>query len=154
MNDSTRDQIGRCCEARIEFDYARGSGRYRPPVDSRSWFYGMIGSDDAPAIEAVERVIERGLRACVPPGERVYQYRPYLNGWEFDPHRVGGAGQPHWPGSAVATDEFQFLTAADARLGTFGHYLSQTLVVFGAELVARVAEDLDRLIGNGSWSFG
>lgn len=98
-------------------------------------------------------MIERGLRACVRPGERVYEIRPYLNGWEFDPHRVGGPGQPRWPGSAIAHDEFQFLTTADARLGTFGHYIEQTLVVFGADLVDQVADDLDRLLGDGTWSF-
>ncbi len=84
----------------------------------------------------------------------MYQCRPYLNGWEFDPHRVGGPGQPPWPGYAVADDKFQFLTTADARLGTFGHYVEQTLVVFGRELVEQVADDLDRLLGGGAWAFG
>ena len=73
--------------------------------------------------------------------------------WEFDPHRVSGPGQPRWPGNAVAEDEFQFLTTADARLGTFSHYIEQTLVVFGSDLVAHVADDLDRLLGTGPWTF-
>ena len=84
----------------------------------------------------------------------MYECRPCLNGWEFDPHRVGGPGQPPWPGSAVADREFQFLTTADARLGTFGHYAEQTLVVFGHELVEQVADDMDRLLGGGTWVFG
>lgn len=152
-NDSEHREIARRCEARISFNYASGSGRYTAPVDSRRWFYGMLDGHGAPAIAAAERVIERGLRACVPPGEWVYECRPYLNGWEFDPHRVGGPHQPRWPGSAIADDEFQFLTTADARLGTFGHYIEQTLVVFGDNLVEQVTRDLDRLLGSGTWTF-
>lgn len=147
-------QIARRCEARVRFDYDSGRGRYRAPVDSRRWFYGLLGGRNDPVIAAAESVIERGLRACVRTGEWVYQYRPYLNGWEFDPHRVGGPGQPSWPGSAIADDEFQFLVTADARLGTFGHYAEQTLVVFGEDLLAQVADDLDRLLGGGTWTFG
>lgn len=151
-NDPEHGEIARRCEARVGFDYASGSGRYTAPGDSRRWFYGMLDHGD-PAITAAEHVIERALRACVPPGEWVYECRPYLNGWEFDPHRVGGPGQPGWPGSAIADDEFQFLTTADARLGTFGHYIEQTLVVFGDDLAEQVAPDLDRLLGSGTWSF-
>ena len=147
-------QIARRCEARIGFDYSSGSGRYSAPVDSRRWFYGMLDGRGDPAIAAAESVIERGLRACVRPGEWVYECRPYLNGWEFDPHRVGGPGQPPWPGNALADDEFQFLTTADARLGTFGHYNEQSLVVYGDDLVEHVADDLDRLLGGGAWTFG
>ncbi|MES9604478.1 DUF2716 domain-containing protein [Actinomadura sp. NPDC000929] len=147
-------RIARLCEARVGFDYESGRGRYRAPADSRRWFYGLLGGRDDPAIAAAESVIERGLRACVRPGEWVYEHRPYLNGWEFDPHRVGGPGQPSWPGSAIADEEFQFLTTADARLGTFGHHVEQTLVVFGDDLLAQVAEDLNRLLGGGTWAFG
>lgn len=153
IHNSETELIARCCEARIGFTYASGSGRYSAPVDSRRWFYGMLDGRDDPAIAAAERIIERGLRACVRPGEWVYEYRPYLNGREFDPHRVGGPGQPPWPGRAVADDEFQFLATADARLGTFGHYLDQTLVVFGDDLIEQVAGGLDRLLGAGVWTF-
>lgn len=152
--DAETTLIADRCEARIGFDYASGSGRYSAPPDSRRWFYGMLDGPGDPAIAAAEAVIERGLRACVRPGEWVYQCRPCLNGWEFDPHRVGRPGQPNWPGSAIAHDEFQFLTTADARLGTFGHYAEQTLVVFGDDLVEQVAHDLDRTLGSGTWAFG
>ncbi|MBR7827916.1 DUF2716 domain-containing protein [Actinospica sp. MGRD01-02] len=76
-----------------------------------------------------------------------------LNGWEFDPHRVGAPGQPLWPGRALADDEYQFLTTSDARLGTFAHYTEQTLVVFGYDLIEQVTEDLDDLLGGGTWTF-
>ncbi|MBW8482623.1 DUF2716 domain-containing protein [Actinomadura parmotrematis] len=148
------ERIGRRCEARVGFDYDSGRGRYRAPADSRSWFHGLLGGHDDPTIAAAEGVIERGLRACVRPGEWVYEYRPYLDGWEFDPHRVGGPGQPSWPGSAIAGGEFQFLATADARVGTFGHYVERTLVVFGEDLVVQVADDLERLLGDGTWTFG
>ncbi|GAA2057407.1 DUF2716 domain-containing protein [Catenulispora yoronensis] len=153
LNDAEYLHIARRCEARIGFDYASGSGRYSVPIDSRTWFYGMFGGSGDPVIAAAERVIELGLRACVPPGEWVYEYRPYLNGWEFDPHRVGNPGQPRWPGNALADREFQFLTTADARLGTFGQYAEQTLVVFGNDLIEQVGEELDRLLGGGAWTF-
>ncbi|MGH3630593.1 MAG: DUF2716 domain-containing protein, partial [Sciscionella sp.] len=152
LHDTESERIARRCEARISFDYAGGSGRYAPPPDSRRWFYGML-KRGIPAIAAAENVLERGLRACVRPGEWVYEHRPYLNGWEFDPHRVGGPNQPLWPGSAIADDEFQFLTTADARLGTFAHYAEQTLVVFGADLVEHVADDLDKLFSGGARTF-
>lgn len=153
LHDAKSGRIARRCEARIGFDYASGSGRYTAPPDSRRWFYGMLDRS-TPAIAAAEGVIERGLRACARPGEWVYECRPYLNGWEFDPLRVGGPGQPPWPGSAIADDEFQFLATADARLGTFAHYTEQTLVVFGDDLIVQVADDLDRLLGGGAWTFG
>lgn len=153
LHDAESARITRRCEARVGFDYAGGSGRYTAPLDSRRWFHGMLDRG-APAITAAEGVIERGLRACVRPGEWVYQCRPFLNGWEFDPHRVGGPGQPPWPGGAIADDEFQFLATADARLGTFAHYAEQTLVVFGEDLIEQVANDLDHLLGGGVWTFG
>ena len=153
LHDAESGRIARRCEARIGFDYAGGSGRYTAPLDSRRWFYGMH-ERGAAAVAAAEGVIERGLRACVRPGEWVYECRPYLNGWEFDPHRVGGPGQPPWPGSAIADDEFQFLVTADARLGTFAHYAEQALVVFGDDLIEQVANDLDHLLGGGAWIFG
>lgn len=59
-------------EARISFDYARGQGSYRAPLDSRRWFYGMLDGHRDPVVAAAECVIERGLRACVRPGEWVY----------------------------------------------------------------------------------
>jgi hypothetical protein len=68
-------------------------------------------------------------------------------------HRVGAPGEPAWPGRAIADDEFQFLTTADARLGTFAHYAEQTLVVFGYDLLEQVAEALDSLLGGGTWMF-
>ncbi|MFG1807578.1 DUF2716 domain-containing protein [Streptomyces sp. NPDC049040] len=153
LHDAESDRIAHRCELRVGFDYASGSGRYTAPLDSRRWFYGMLDRG-TPAIAAAEGVIERGLRASVRRGEWVYEYRPYLNGWEFDPQRVGGPGQPPWPGSAIADDEFQFLATADARLGTFAHYAEQALVVFGEDLIAQVADDLDGLLGGGAWSFG
>ncbi|WP_042444989.1 DUF2716 domain-containing protein [Streptacidiphilus jiangxiensis] len=153
LGDAEFRRRARRCEARVGFDYAGGSGRYVAPLDSRRWFYGMLDRG-TPALAAAEQAIQGGLRACVRPGEWVYQYRPYLNGWEFDPHRVGGPGQPHWPGSAIADGEFQFLATADARLGTFAHYAEQVLVVFGDDLVEQVANDLDHLFGGGVWSFG
>lgn len=153
LNDIEHWDIASRCEARVGFDYASGTGPYTAPCDSRRWFYGMLDGHGDPVITAAECVIERALRACVSPGEWVYQCRPYLNGWEFDPHRVGGPSQPRWPGSALADDEFQFLTTADARLGTFGHYIEQTLVVFGDDLVAQVTQDLDQLLGSGTWTF-
>ncbi|MGK5557363.1 hypothetical protein ACSNOI_37725 [Actinomadura kijaniata] len=69
----------------------------------------------------------------------MYQYRPYLNEWEFDPHRVGGPGQPPWPGSAINGEEFQFLTTVDARLGTFDLYVEQNFVVFGEGLLPPIS---------------
>jgi hypothetical protein len=153
LHDAEYGRLARRWEARVGFDYAEGSGRYGSPPDSRRWFYGMFDRA-TPALEAAERVMERGLRACVPPGEWVYAYRPYLNGWEFDPHRVGGPGQPRWPGSAIADGEFQFLATVDARLGTFAHYAEEVLVVFGDDLVEQVADELDHLLGGGVWTFG
>ncbi|SEE61557.1 DUF2716 domain-containing protein [Streptomyces sp. TLI_105] len=153
LHDAESGRIARRCEARIGFDYASGSGRYTAPLDSRRWFYGMLDRGTS-AIATAEGIIERGMRACVRPGEWVYESRPYLNGWEFDPHRVGGPGQPPWPGSAIADDEFQFLATADARLGTFAHYAEQALVVFGDDLIEQVADDLDHLLGDGAWTFG
>ncbi|MEV5572315.1 DUF2716 domain-containing protein [Spirillospora sp. NPDC052269] len=153
LHDAETRRIARHCEARISFDYASGSGRYSAPLDSRRWFYGLFDRD-APAIAAAESVIGRGLRVCARPGEWVYQHRPYLNGWEFDPRRVGGPAQPPWPGRAIADGEFHFLTTADARLGTFAHYAEQTLVVFGDDLIEQVAGHLDHLLGGGAWTFG
>lgn len=153
LHDAESGRIAHRCEARIGFDYASGSGRYTAPQDSRRWFYGLLDRGTS-AIAAAEHVIERGLRACVRPGEWVYECRPYLNGWEFDPNRVGGPEQPPWPGNAIAHDEFQFLTTADARIGTFAHYAEQALIVFGDDLIEQVADDLDHLLGGGAWTFG
>ena len=141
--------------ARLGFQATRRDIRIAAPQDSITWFTGMLdGPEDTLAI-SVEHVIQRGLRACARPAEHIYFQRFGLQGFRFDPRRVGGPGQPRWPGSACAWDEYHFLTTADARLGTYADPYEQSLCVFGTDLLDEVTDELSRLLRNeGVWRFG
>ena len=103
----------------------------------------------------VEHAVQRGLRACMRSGEHLYFQRYGLQGFRFDPQRVGAPGCPNWPGPACAWDEYHFLTTADARLGTYADPTEQTLCVFGTELLDEISGELRWLLGdNGIWAFG
>ena len=66
------------------------------PPESVAWHLAAIEEDEA-GIAALESIVQRGLRATVRPGERVYALHPFVQGYHFDPRRTGGPGQPPTP---------------------------------------------------------
>jgi hypothetical protein len=134
------------------------------PPESVTWHLAAIEGDEA-AIAALESIVQRGLRAAVRPGERVYALHPFTQGYHFDPRRTGGTGQPRTPRCAYPDrGDHRLYTTADLRLGTFGDPLGQSLCVFGTDLLAEVEDDLTALLGivlrrggnpvGNVWSFG
>lgn len=118
------------------------------PPASVTWRLGAIRSLDDAAVEELQAVIERGLLACVPAGEPLHWLDWQHIGYRFDPGRVGGGGQPRWPGGVFPDGDYYLYVTSDLRLGTFGHPWEQTLCVFGAELLAQVEGDLTDLLGD------
>lgn len=112
----------------------------------------------------LQRIVERGLRACAVPGERLYWLDWQHLGYQFDPHRVGGIGQPPWPGRTDPAYSYVAYLAPDARFGTFGDPTENSLCVFGEQLLAEIEDDLVALLGTGlrrggrnvdnAWTFG
>ncbi|MCK2242473.1 MULTISPECIES: DUF2716 domain-containing protein [unclassified Crossiella] len=115
------------------------------PAASVTWQLGALAGESAGA--ELERVIERGLRACVKPGEPLYWLDWYHTPYRFDPDRVGGPGQPEWFGEACPNGDYYLYLTPDLRLGTFGHPHEKSLCVFGADLLAEVEQDLTALLG-------
>ncbi|GAA2365088.1 hypothetical protein Cme02nite_31990 [Catellatospora methionotrophica] len=117
------------------------------PADSVTWHLAAIDGDDS-LVGELHRIIERGLRSCTRPGERVYALNPGTQGYHFDPRLVGRPGQPLTPGPAYPDQcEYRVYTTGDIRLGTFGDPWERSLCVFGVDLLAKIEPDLDVLLG-------
>ncbi|WP_405677516.1 DUF2716 domain-containing protein [Streptomyces sp. NBC_01511] len=122
-------------------------GITEPPA-SVTWHVGSTtGTPAARHRPELDRIIHRGLRACARPGEQLYYDDPYHQGYRFDPRRVDGPGRPRWPGVAYREGDYALYLTSDLRLGTFGHPWEESLCVFGAELLAEVADELTDLLG-------
>ena len=96
--------------------------------------------------ERLTEILWRKLPAAV-AAEDLYWLDWNHVGYRFDPRRVGGQGQPGWPGSAYPDGDYYLYVTGDLRLGTFGHPWEQTLCVFGAALLAEVEAEITDLLG-------
>jgi hypothetical protein len=67
------------------------------PAASATWYIGAIA--DNRTGDALEATVQRGLLACHRDGEPLFWLDGQHPGYWFDPQRVGGHGQPSWPGS-------------------------------------------------------
>jgi len=135
------------------------------PVGSVTWDLAAVDEDGGEGVSArLEAIVERGLRTCARRDESLYWLNRYHPGYRFDPQRVGGPGQPRWPGMAYPDADYYIHTTGDVRLGTFGHPWEHSLCVFGAELLAQVEAELTALLGRvlrrdgrnqgNTWTFG
>ena len=115
------------------------------PAASVTWHLDKLHRDQG--FDDLQRIVERGLRACLAPGEALYWLDWQHVGYRWDPARVGGPGQPHWPGSAYPDGDYYIYLTPDLRLGTFGHPWEHSLCVFGADLLAEIETDLTTLLG-------
>jgi hypothetical protein len=156
-----RDHDALCAEFQARFAF-KPSYTYYPaieePPDSVTWHVGDVTDTrhsyqlrrnlpDDHRVARLQRTIERGLRACVRPGEQLYSVDWWHQGYRFDPARVGGSGQPSWPGAACWEGDYYILLTRDLRMGTFWHPWEESLCVFGAELLAKVEPDLTAILG-------
>jgi pimeloyl-ACP methyl ester carboxylesterase len=148
-DDPVHDDLWDRFAARFEFrpGIASFPGITEPP-GSVTWSLDVdeAGLDEA-GLDELDRVVERGLRRCVRPGERLYWLDWQHAGYRFEPDRVGRPGQPPWPGSAYPDGDYYLYVPRDLRFGTFGHPWEHTLCVFGESLVAHVEEALNKLLG-------
>ncbi len=165
FDDPQGDEIWGRFASQWEFSAATQTHpRLVEPPESVAWHLAAIEEDEA-GIAALESIVQRGLRATVRPGERVYALHPFVQGYHFDPRRTGGPGQPPTPRCAFPDrGDHRLFTTADLRLGTFGDPWGQSLCVFGGDLLAEVEADLTVLLGTvlrrggrpvgNIWSFG
>ncbi|MFC7326709.1 DUF2716 domain-containing protein [Marinactinospora rubrisoli] len=116
------------------------------PAPSSTWRLAAGGGRGTTA--ALDAAVRGGLRRCARPGESLYWLDWQHPGYRFDPWRVGTPGRPRWPGSAYPNGDYYLYLTADLRLGTFGHPWERTLCVFGAELLAEVADEITALLGS------
>ncbi|AWZ08836.1 hypothetical protein DRB96_29215 [Streptomyces sp. ICC1] len=97
--------------------------------------------------DGLDRILRPALRALTPPGERLHRLDWQHTGHDFDPHRVGGPGEPEWPGEVYPNGDYYLYLQPDLLFGTFGHPWEQTLCVWGAGLLAAVEAELTGLLG-------
>ncbi|MGV9454913.1 DUF2716 domain-containing protein [Streptomyces sp. NPDC003635] len=147
FSEPEHDAIWRRFEQRFEVTYESAYDGIAEPPGSVTWHTEAVEDWRDPLLRQVEAVIARGLRACGRRGDRLYRLKWYINGSVCDPTRVGGPGQPPWPGYAYLPDENVIQVTEDLRMGTYGNFVEASLCVFGADLVAEVEEDLTRLLG-------
>ncbi|GAB3476319.1 DUF2716 domain-containing protein [Amycolatopsis cihanbeyliensis] len=117
------------------------------PQASVTWHLGVLLDGGEQAVDQLRRIVERGLRACTEPGEDLYWLDWNHPGCRFYPARVGGQGQPPWPGDAYPNGDYYIYITPDFRLGTFGHPWEHSLCVFGDSLLAEIEHDLTELLG-------
>ncbi|MFI1213245.1 DUF2716 domain-containing protein [Streptomyces sp. NPDC020802] len=156
-----RDHDALCAEFQARFAF-KPSYTYYPsieePPDSVTWHVGDVTDachsyrlrrnvPDDHRVARLQKAVERGLRACVRPGEQLYSVDWWHQGYRFDPARVGGSGGPTWPGAACWEGDYYMLLTRDLRMGTFWHPWEESLCVFGAELLAEVEHDLTAILG-------
>lgn len=116
------------------------------PDASVAWSMGAaIGNPDVAA--RVRALVERGLRARTPQGGRLYRLDWQHPSHCFDPHHVGGADRPPWPGDVFYDGAYYVHLSPDLRFGTFGHPWDASLCVFGADLLAEIEDELTALLG-------
>lgn len=111
------------------------------PAPSVTWRLPQAPTDGP------DRILRPALRALTPPGERLHWLDWQHVCHDFDPHRVGGPGEPGWPGQVYPNGDYYLYVHPGLRFGTFGHPWEQTLCVWGAGLLAAVEAELTGLLG-------
>ncbi|MFI8823821.1 DUF2716 domain-containing protein [Streptomyces sp. NPDC053431] len=121
------------------------------PVPSATWSLDAL--DDAGSekeedlLDAFEAIIRDALTDLTPPGGLLGFLDWQHTGYVFDPHRVGRAGSPRWPGAAYPDGDYYLNVHPDLRFGTFGHPWEHTFCVWGQDLLAAVEKQLTALLG-------
>jgi hypothetical protein len=128
--------------------------RFRPGIDPATWpailepvpsvtwsldpllgDHGDHGDLDDPVLTA--------LAGCTPPDGSLFALDWQHDSYRVWPHRAGDDG---WPLSVYPNGDYYVFLAEDLSFGTFGHPWELSLCVFGAPLLDRVAEPLDRIL--------
>lgn len=112
-----------------------------PPAPSVTWRLPEAPTDEP------DRILRPALRALTRPGQRLHWLDWQHVCHDFDPHRVGGPGEPPWPGRVYPNGDYYLYVHPDLRFGTFGHPWEQTLSIWGAGLLASVEAELTGLLG-------
>ncbi|WP_432987077.1 DUF2716 domain-containing protein [Dactylosporangium sp. CA-233914] len=147
FDDPAGDAVWRRFLSHWAFSGDSRNGPPTEPPDSVTWQLSAIDGDTT-AVSALERIVQRGLRLAVHPGERVYALNAYTQGYHFDPRLTGGPGQPPPPRCAYPDrGDDRLYTTADLRTGTYGDPWEASLCVFGTELLREVEADLTALLG-------
>lgn len=165
FDDPEHDMIWDRFETR--FDFRPGMARapaITEPADSVTWHLGALDALGPEGVDRLQSIIQNGLLACTPADEVLYWLDWQHQGYRFDPRRVGGPGQPRWPGFCYPDGDYYLYLNSEATVGTFGHPWEYSLCVFGSELLAKVEEPITQLLTkvlrrgghnvNNVWSFG
>ncbi|MFF3215080.1 DUF2716 domain-containing protein [Streptomyces sp. NPDC002886] len=112
-----------------------------PPAPSVTWRLPQAPTDEP------DRILRPALRALTRPGQRLHWLDWQHVCHDFDPHRVGGPGEPRWPGRVYPNGDYYLYVHPDLRFGTFGHPWEQTLSVWGAGLLVAVEGGLTASLG-------
>lgn len=149
FDDPEHDAVWNRFEERFAFKPSMSvfPGIAEPPASVTWHLAAVTDAPDGGAVDELQAVIKRGLRACASPGEALYWLDWQHQGYRFDPHRAGAYGQPRWPGSAYPDGDYYLYVTRDVRLGTFGHPWEDSLCVFGDDLLAEVEDRLTALLG-------
>ncbi|MFI5761547.1 DUF2716 domain-containing protein [Streptomyces sp. NPDC051563] len=119
---------------------------FHEPVPSVTWSLAALDEEEG-ALDALDVIAHRALTEVTCPGEPLVWLDWQHTGYVFDPRRVGGPGEPRWPGAVYPDGDYYLYLHPDLLFGTFGHPWEQTLCVWGAGLLAAVEGELTGLLG-------
>jgi hypothetical protein len=123
------------------FSFAPSMTRWpgiREPTPSVTWSL----ADDDLSIDDLDAAVRAGLTACTPPGGTLLALDWQHTSYRFAPH-----ADDRWPPGVFPDGDYFALVAEDLSYGSFGHPWEPSLCLFGADLLAVAAADVDRVLG-------
>jgi hypothetical protein len=142
------------------FDFRPSTERFpaiTEPAASVTWSLAALADDPRRhRRDALVALIQDALTAATPHGGTLlilewqhtsYRLRPHLPPSDmFLPDALANNLRPGWPRSPYPNGDYPVVLAEDLRYGSFGHPWEHSLCLFGAELLAIVAEQVTGLL--------
>ncbi|WFB07908.1 DUF2716 domain-containing protein [Streptomyces sp. LX-29] len=120
----------------------------KEPVASATWSLAALDDDPEHArLDRLVEVVQQGLTSCVGPRGTLFALDWQHTSYRFAPHEVGGPGQPAWPLSPCPDGDYFIFLSEDFRTGSFGHPWEESICLFGEDLLAAVATEVEAVLG-------
>ncbi|GAA1994167.1 DUF2716 domain-containing protein [Catenulispora subtropica] len=125
------------------------------PTDSITWSLQALEDDPRHRkLDTLVTLIHGALAACTAPGNTLllleWQHTSYRLRPDQPPTDIflpdAPEASPGWPRSPYPDGDYPILLAEDFTYGTFGHPWEHSLCLFGANLLAAAADEINSLL--------
>lgn len=128
------------------------------PTASITWSLNALNDDPGDRkLDRLVALVQDALTACTPLDGTVlildwqhtsYRLRPHMPPTDmFLPNALNNHMRRGWPLGPYPDGDYHVLIAEDFTRGSFGHPWEHSLCLFGADLLATIADDVDRILG-------